>query len=78
MDDKRTNEGPASIELEAGEHLWCTCGGSSTYPVCDRKAHKGTGISPHRFTLAEKRTVHLCRCGRTGNRPFCDGSHRHP
>jgi CDGSH-type Zn-finger protein len=29
------------------------------------------------FPLPEgKRAVALCRCGRSANRPFCDGSHR--
>ncbi|MFN0055844.1 MAG: CDGSH iron-sulfur domain-containing protein [Planctomycetales bacterium] len=28
------------------------------------------------FNLQGKETVALCRCGQTGNRPFCDGSHR--
>jgi CDGSH-type Zn-finger protein len=28
------------------------------------------------YDLAGKETVALCRCGASGNKPFCDGGHR--
>ena len=27
------------------------------------------------FELAEDKTVAICQCKRTGNPPYCDGSH---
>mgnify|MGYP000438126866 CR=1 FL=1 len=35
----------------------------------------GTGFEPVRFELAHSRNVALCLCKRTGNKPFCDGTH---
>jgi CDGSH-type Zn-finger protein/uncharacterized Fe-S cluster protein YjdI len=34
--------------------------------------------SADRRTVASGTAVLLCRCGRSGNKPFCDGSHRRP
>lgn len=28
------------------------------------------------YDLGGKETIALCRCGASGNRPFCDGSHK--
>ncbi|HSR67133.1 MAG TPA: CDGSH iron-sulfur domain-containing protein [Acidobacteriota bacterium] len=30
----------------------------------------------NQFDLAGRTVISLCRCGRTGNSPFCDGSHK--
>ena len=28
------------------------------------------------YDLAGRTTVSICRCGRSNNKPFCDGSHK--
>ncbi len=29
------------------------------------------------FGLAGRKTISLCRCGHSNNKPFCDGTHKH-
>ncbi len=65
---------PFLMELEAGDYWFCSCGKSANQPFCDG-SHKGTGITPAKFTLDEKKTVALCGCKHTQNTPFCDGTH---
>jgi glutamate synthase domain-containing protein 2 len=66
---------PAGVELEEGEtYLWCRCGRSSNQPFCDG-SHKGTGITPLKFTAEESGTAYLCRCKATHDQPYCDGTH---
>ncbi|WOD40685.1 CDGSH iron-sulfur domain-containing protein [Nodosilinea sp. E11] len=65
---------PVVMELEAGDHYWCTCGQSTNQPFCNG-AHKGTEFVPLKFTLEENKQVALCACKYTQNAPFCDGSH---
>ena len=65
---------PVVLELEAGTYYWCACGHSAKHPFCDG-AHKGSGITPHKFELAEAKKVALCACKRTASQPFCDGAH---
>ena len=31
---------------------------------------------PIKFTVDETKDYFLCNCKQTGNRPFCDGTHR--
>jgi CDGSH-type Zn-finger protein len=45
--------------------------------MCDG-SHKGSGKAPVKFTLAEDKKVWLCDCKRTGNAPYCDGTHSKP
>jgi len=65
---------PVVLELEPGTYHWCACGRSAKHPFCDG-SHKGTGIVPVEFKVAETQKVALCACKHTGNPPFCDGSH---
>lgn len=66
---------PYVTELDAGEYWWCACGRSQKQPFCDG-AHKGTGLAPLAFEIAEKKqAVALCGCKRTKNPPYCDGTH---
>jgi CDGSH-type Zn-finger protein len=36
--------------------------------LCDAAGNK--------FDLAGRTTISLCRCGRSKNKPFCDGTHK--
>lgn len=73
-DPEIADKKPAVIELEPGTYWWCTCGKSKGQPFCDG-AHSGTGFSPMKYELAEKRKVPLCLCKHTNTPPLCDGSH---
>jgi len=66
---------PYAVAADAGrEYWWCACGRSKSQPFCDG-SHRGTGLTPVPFTVAEAQEVWLCGCKGTGTKPFCDGSH---
>lgn len=66
---------PYGMEIEAGIYFWCACGRSAKQPFCDG-SHKGSGISPLKLVVEEKRKVWLCGCKHTRKPPFCDGTHK--
>ena len=66
---------PYTLELEAGDYWWCSCGKSANQPFCDG-SHKDTDFAPMKFSLTEKTTVWLCGCKRTNKPPYCDGTHK--
>jgi len=67
------------IQLQV--YAWCSCGYSSTQPLCDG-SHKITYLpNPHklrpvRYIPDKDMEVWLCNCKQTRNRPFCDGTHK--
>lgn len=65
---------PLMQEVEPGTYFWCSCGKSATQPFCDG-AHKGTGFSPVKEVVSEKKKIFWCMCKATHNAPHCDGSH---
>lgn len=66
---------PVVTELEPGEYWWCACGRSSNQPWCDG-SHKGTGFTPQKLCIEEKKRYAICTCKHTQNAPFCDGTHK--
>ena len=65
---------PLVLELGPGNYWWCACGLSEDQPNCDG-SHKGTGMTPLKVEVEEKRKVAFCMCKHSGNGAFCDGSH---
>ena len=72
----RAADTPFAVEVTEGEnYFWCACGRSSKQPFCDG-SHKGTGLSPLKYTAEATRRVFFCGCKATENQPLCDGSHK--
>jgi CDGSH-type Zn-finger protein len=66
---------PSITELKAGQdYYWCACGRSASQPFCDG-SHKGTDITPLKFSVDGDAKKALCQCKQTKNPPYCDGSH---
>jgi CDGSH iron-sulfur domain-containing protein 3 len=65
---------PEVIEFGAGTYHWCQCGRIRIVPYCDG-SHKGSGVQPLSFEVAEPITSAICSCGLTDNPPYCSGAH---
>lgn len=67
---------PYPVEVEAGKtYFWCACGRSANQPFCDG-SHKGTGLSPTKYTAEESKRAFFCGCKHSARAPLCDGSHK--
>ena len=75
MEPHIAQKGPYVLDLKPGTYWWCACGKSKTQPFCDG-SHKGSGIEPVKFELAEATSAALCGCKHSHKKPFCDGTHK--
>lgn len=67
---------PFAFEVQSGkDYYWCSCGRSSTQPLCDGQ-HQGTSFKPEKYTASEDKTVYVCGCGQSATMMFCDGAHK--
>lgn len=66
---------PLKVELAAGTHAICACGGTATPPLCDG-SHRGTDVRPAIVTLDGPLRYAWCRCRQSATLPACDGTHR--
>ena len=73
MTDEAKRPGPVKRTLEAGRYRWCGCA-KGTDPLCDPE-RCGTEEGPVAFELLESTTIRLCGCKKSGNPPYCDGTH---
>lgn len=69
------NNLPIAVDVIAGkDYWWCACGKSAKQPFCDG-SHKGSNMSPLKYTATADTKLWFCVCKKTANRPLCDGSH---
>lgn len=69
-------KGPFAVEVDAGkDYHWCACGRSANQPFCDG-SHKGTGLTPLKYTAEKSGTTYFCGCKHSKNAPLCDGTHK--
>ncbi len=68
-------KGPYALTLKPGTYWWCACGRSKTQPFCDG-SHKGSGLEPVKFEIAQEGPVSLCGCKHSTTQPYCNGTHR--
>lgn len=76
MKGKIASRTPVPVDVVGGKtYFWCACGLSRNQPFCDG-SHKGTGLTPLKWTADSTARKFFCGCKQTSTPPFCDGSHK--